>query len=423
MNETLKPKRLFLGKKLASSKLEGQLLPKSIALPIFSSDPLSSVAYGPQELLMILTLGGISFLSFAPGIAAIVVLLLSVIILSYRRVIAAYPSGGGDYEVAMKNLGKKPALVVASALLLDYVMTVAVSIAAGTDNIISAFPELDPFRVEIAVGFILILTATNLRGVRESGVAFAIPTYLFIATVFLMIGAGLYQLATGHDLAAPSANYEVVVHDSIVSTSQAALVLLLLRAFASGSAALTGVEAIANGVPAFRAPKIKNAQTTLVLMGLTAVTMFAGMVTLALAANVHYAEFPCEQLPGWAECDTAPQMSLIAQVGSAVFGAGSPLFFVLQVATAAILLLAANTAFNGFPLLSSVLAKDKFAPKALLTRGDRLVYSNGMLSLMLASLTLILVFQASVTALIQLYVLGVFTSFTIGQLGMLRHWG
>ncbi|MEY4986076.1 MAG: hypothetical protein RLZZ359_962 [Actinomycetota bacterium] len=423
MNETLKPKRLFLGKKLASSKLEGQLLPKSIALPIFSSDPLSSVAYGPQELLMILTLGGISFLNFAPGIAAVVVLLLSVIILSYRRVIAAYPSGGGDYEVAMKNLGKKPALVVASALLLDYVMTVAVSIAAGTDNIISAFPALDPFRVEIAVGFILILTAVNLRGVRESGVAFAIPTYLFIATVMLMIGSGLYQLATGHALAAPSANYEVVVHDSIVSTSQAALVLLLLRAFASGSAALTGVEAIANGVPAFRNPKIKNAQTTLVLMGITAITMMVGLITLALASNVHYAEFPCEQLPGWAECDTAPQMSLIAQVGSAVFGAGSPLFFVLQAATAAILLLAANTAFNGFPLLSSVLAKDKFAPKALLTRGDRLVYSNGMLSLMLAALTMILVFQASVTALIQLYVLGVFTSFTIGQIGMLRHWG
>lgn len=422
MNEGLKPKRILLGKKIASSKLEHQLLPKSIALPIFSSDPLSSVAYGPQELVMILTLGGVSFLAFAPGIAAMVVLLLSVIILSYRRIIAAYPSGGGDYEVAMKNLGKKPALVVASALLLDYVMTVAVSIAAGTDNIISAFPELNPYRVEIAIAFLLALTAVNLRGVRESGVAFAIPTYLFIATVFLMIGTGVVRLAAGETLLAPSANYEVEILDQMAHTSQVALILLLLRAFASGSAALTGVEAISNGVPAFRQPKIKNAQITLVLMGLTSISMFIGIVSLALATKVHYAENPCEQLLGWEGCATEPQLSVIAQIGTAVFGNGSILFFVLQAATAAVLLLAANTAFNGFPLLSSVLAKDKFAPKALLTRGDRLVYSNGMLSLMLAALVLILLFQASVTGLIQLYILGVFTAFTIGQIGMLKHW-
>lgn len=421
MNE-IKPKRWVLGKQLSTENLEGQLLPKTIALPIFSSDPLSSVAYGPQELLMILTLGGVSFLAFAPGIAAIVVLLLSVIILSYRKVIKAYPSGGGDYEVAMKNLGKKPALVVASALLLDYVMTVAVSIAAGTDNLISAFPGLDPWRVEIAVGFILFLTLVNLRGVRESGFAFAVPTYIFIATVMLMIGTGLFKLLTGETLTAPSAQYAVEVHDSVVSTSQAAFVLLLLRAFASGSAALTGVEAIANGVQAFRKPKIKNAQKTLVMMGAVAITMLIGVTTLALASNVHYAEFPCEQLPGWAECATQPQQSVMAQIGTAVFGGGSILFYLLQAATAAILLLAANTAFNGFPLLSSVLAKDKFAPKALMTRGDRLVYSNGMLSLMLAALVMIIGFQASVTNLIQLYVLGVFTSFTVGQIGMLKHW-
>jgi len=213
------------------------------------------------------------------------------------------------------------------------------------------------------------------------------------------------------------------VHDSVVSTSQVALVLLLLRAFASGSAALTGIEAIANGVPAFRKPKVKNAQTTMMIMGAAAITMFIGIITLALASNVHYAEFPCEQLPDWKQCATSPQLSVIAQIGSAVFGSGSWLFFILQGLTAAILLLAANTAFNGFPLLSSVLAKDKFAPKALMTRGDRLVYSNGMLSLMLAALALMVVFQASVTALIQLYILGVFTSFTIGQIGMLKHWG
>jgi amino acid transporter len=418
----IKPKQWFIGKKLASSKLEGQLLPKFIALPIFSSDPLSSVAYGPQELLMILTLGGVSFLAFAPGIAAVVVLLLTVIVLSYRRVIAAYPSGGGDYEVAMKNLGKKPALLVASALLLDYVMTVAVSIASGTDNIISAFPMLDPYRVEIAVGFILLLTGINLRGVRESGVAFAVPTYLFIASVFLMIGTGLFKIMTGQPLEAPSANYEVHVHDLAASTSQTAMILLLLRAFASGSAALTGIEAIANGVPAFRVPKIKNAQITMMLMGGAAITMLIGVTSLALASKVHYAEFPCLQLPDWAGCATEPQMSVMAQIASATFGPSSFMFYVIQAGTAAVLLLAANTAFNGFPLLTSVLAKDKFAPKALLTRGDRLVYSNGMLSLMLAALTLMLVFQASVTALIQLYILGVFTSFTVGQIGMLKHW-
>ena len=421
MNE-IKPKRWFLGKRLSTENLEGQLLPKAIALPIFSSDALSSVAYGPQELLMILTLGGVSLIPFASGIGTMVVLLMAVILLSYRRVIAAYPSGGGDYEVAMKNLGKKPALVVASALLLDYVMTVAVSIASGTDNLISAFPQLDPFRVEIAVGFILLLTVMNLRGVRESGFSFAIPTYLFIVTVFIMLGVGFYRLLTGDMLVAPSAGYEVVIHDSVVGTSQVAMTLLLLRAFASGSSALTGVEAIANGVQAFRKPKIKNAQITMMLMGGTAIAMLIGIITLALASNVHYAEFPCEQLPGWKECATSPQMSVIAQIGTAVFGGGSVLFFILQIATAAILLLAANTAFNGFPLLTSVLAKDKFAPKALMTRGDRLVYSNGMLSLMLAALVMIVGFQASVTALIQLYVLGVFTSFTVGQIGMIRHW-
>jgi hypothetical protein len=238
-----------------------------------------------------------------------------------------------------------------------------------------------------------------------------------------MIGTGLFKLWNGETLSAPSAAYEVHIHDSVVGTSQVAMILLLLRAFASGSAALTGIEAIANGVPAFRKPKIKNAQITMALMGVAAITMFVGIITLALASNVHYAEFPCEQLPDWTSCATAPQLSVMAQIGSAVFGNQTFMFFVIQAGTAAVLLLAANTAFNGFPLLASVLAKDKFAPKALMTRGDRLVYSNGMLSLMLAALGLMLVFQASVTALIQLYILGVFTSFTIGQIGMLKHWG
>jgi len=422
VNDLIQPKRWFLGRKLANENLEGQLLPKVIALPIFSSDALSSVAYGPQEMLMILTLGGVAMLSAAPGIAAMVVLLLAMIIFSYRKVIKAYPSGGGDYEVAMKNLGKKWALLVASALLLDYVMTVAVSIASGTDNLISAFPALAPWRVEIAVGFLVALCAVNLRGVRESGVAFAIPTYLFIGSIGALIVSGFIQLASGATLTAPSAGYTVSIMDQAAATTQSAMILLLLRAFASGCSALTGVEAIANGVQAFRLPKIKNAQKTMVLMGSIAIFAFIGITTLALVSNVHYAENPCEQLQGWAQCAMDPQLSVMAQLGVAVFGNGSWLFFVLQAATAAVLLLAANTAFNGFPLLTSVLAGDKFAPKALLTRGDRLVYSNGMLSLTLAAMVMILGFQASVTGLIQLYILGVFTSFTVGQVGMLKHW-
>ena len=420
--DSLFNKRLFIGKKLSNENVEGQLLPKFIALPIFSSDPLSSVAYGPQELLMILTLGGIGLLQFAPGIAAAVVLLLTVIVLSYRKVIEAYPGGGGDYEVAKVNLGNRAALIVASALLLDYVMTVAVSVASGTDNIISAFPQLEPWRVEIAVFFVLLLCAINLRGVKESGFAFAIPTYLFIASVFIMIGTGLFKVLNGEAIDAPSAHYDVTIVDQVGNIGSVAFILLLLRAFASGCSALTGIEAIANGVPAFRVPKVKNAQVTMVLMGAAAVTMFIGITALALKSGVHYAENPCEQLETWAQCATDPQMSVMAQIAHAVFGGNTFMFYVIQAGTALVLLLAANTAFNGFPLLSSVLAKDKFAPKALLTRGDRLVYSNGMFSLMAAALALILVYQASVTGLIQLYILGVFTSFTVGQIGMLRHW-
>lgn len=422
MNDIIQPKRWFLGKKLANENLEGQLLPKFIALPIFSSDALSSVAYGPQEMLMILTMGGIGMLTAAPGIAAIVVLLLAIIVFSYRKVIKAYPSGGGDYEVAMKNLGKKWALLVASALLLDYVMTVTVSIASGTDNLISAFPELNPWRIEIAVGFLVALCAVNLRGVRESGVAFAIPTYLFIASIGILIFTGLARVIFGHDLMAPSAHYEVLPMHDLMNMSQAAGTLLLLRAFASGCSALTGVEAIANGVQAFRLPKIKNAQKTMVMMGSMAIFAFVGITVLALASNVHYSIDPGTQLVGWVDDVTHPQMSVMAQLGTAIFGEGNWMFYVLQTATAAVLLLAANTAFNGFPLLTSVLAGDKFAPKALLTRGDRLVYSNGMISLTLAALVLLVGFQADVTRLIQLYMLGVFTSFTVGQIGMLKHW-
>ena len=415
--ESKSPKRWIIGDPLPTAMLEGELLPKRIALPIFASDPLSSVAYAPQELMMILLIGGLAFLSFAPWIAACVILLMIVVVASYRQLVKAYPSGGGDYEVAHKNLGEKAGVVVASALLVDYIMTVAVSVASGVDNIISALPWLAPERVWLAVGFVVILAAINLRGVRESGKAFAIPTYFFVASVFVMIVVGIFQTLTGNAPIAESANY-VVQGESV---AQAALILLLLRSFASGCAALTGVEAIANGVPAFRVPKIKNAQTTLVLMGGIAITLFAGLITMAIISGVHYAESACH-LVGYVDCATVPQRSLMAQIAAATFGNNTILFFAIQAGTALVLLLAANTAFNGFPLLGSVLAKDGYAPKALETRGDRLIYSNGVLVLALMACIILIVYQADLTQLIQLYIIGVFISFTLGQSGMVVHW-
>ncbi len=414
--ETPIAKRILIGEPLTSEELEGQLLPKKMALPIFASDALSSVAYAPQEMLMILLIGGTAFLAFAPWVAAAVVALLIVVVLSYRQLIKAYPSGGGDYEVARTNLGEKAGVVVAAALLVDYVLTVAVSVASGVDNIISALPGLDPWRVELAVGFVVLIIVVNLRGVREASTAFAIPTYLFIGSVMIMIVTGLVRWMLGDAPIAESAQFAVQAED----LSQAAVILLILRAFSSGCSALTGVEAVSNGVPAFRHPKVRNAQTTLVLMGSIAIIMFAGLTLLALVAGVHYAENPCN-LIGF-DCKAAVQPSLMAQVAAATFGNGSILFFVIQAATAAVLLLAANTAFNGFPLLGSVLARDGYAPKALNTRGDRLVYSNGMIILGLVAAVVLIVFQARLTTLIQLYIIGVFVSFSLGQLGMVKHW-
>jgi amino acid transporter len=407
----------LIGEPLPSDKLEGQLLPKYLALPIFASDALSSVAYAPQEMLLILLLGGTAFLAFAPGVAAAVVLLLTVVVLSYRQLVKAYPSGGGDYEVARKNIGEVAGLIVASALLVDYVLTVAVSVASGVDNIISALPFLNPWRVEIAILCLLILMAVNLRGVRESGKAFAVPTYLFIVSIGVMVITALVEAATGNLHLAESAPYHVQPEN----VAQAAFVLLLLRAFSSGCSALTGVEAVSNGVQAFRRPKIQNAQKTLVLLGSIAIVLFVGLVAVALMTQVHYAQSACN-LVGFKNCTVVPQRSLIAQIASTTFGNNSIPFFIVQTATALVLLLAANTAFNGFPLLGSVLAKDHYAPKALSTRGDRLIFSNGVIILALAAGVLLVLFQANVTALIQLYIIGVFVSFTLGQTGMIRHW-
>ena len=416
--EVRSPKRWLIGEPLPSDKLEGQLLPKRLALPIFASDPLSSVAYAPQELLLILTLGGLAMLSFAPWVAAAVVLLLVVVVASYRQIVKAYPSGGGDYEVARKNLGERASLVVASALLVDYILTVTVSVASGVDNIISAFPMLAAWRVELAIFFVILLVAVNLRGVAESSKAFALPTYLFIGSVFVMVVVGAVRTAVGDIPIAESAEFSV----KAVELTQVGVILLLLRAFASGCSALTGVEAISNGVPAFRIPKIKNAQATLAIMGGVAIVLFVGVTALALLSRVHYSENPCD-LVGWNACATDPQRSVMAQLAAAVFGGENTfMFFLVQGSTAAVLLLAANTAFNGFPLLGSVLARDGYAPKSLHTRGDRLVYSNGVIVLGLAAILLLIAYRANLTQLIQLYIIGVFVSFTIGQTGMVRHW-
>ena len=413
-------KRVVLGRALRSDRQSEQELPKYLALPIFASDPLSSVAYATQEVLVVLTLGGLAYLYLTPYLAAAVVVLLTVVVLSYRQLVHAYPSGGGDYEVASQNLGPKSGVVVASALLVDYVLTVSVSVSAGVDNIVSAVEGLADSRILLALGFVAFLTAMNLRGVKESGKAFAVPTYGFVLGILTMILYGVYQAATGEAPQAESAAYSVVPEEGGTGLTGLAFAFFALRAFASGCTALTGVEAIANGVPAFRPPKSRNAATTLALMGGLAMTMFVGITTLAILTDVRYSEDPAHQFVGFGEDEV--QRSVIAQVSAAVFGDGSLPFFYVQAMTAGILILAANTAFNGFPLLGSILAQDRNLPRQLHTRGDRLVYSNGVLLLAAFAALLIVAFEANVTRLIQLYIIGVFTSFTFGQAGMVRHW-
>ncbi|PHQ52761.1 DNA-binding protein [Streptomyces cinnamoneus] len=416
-------KRLALGRAMRSEELNETLLPKRLALPIFASDPLSSVAYATQEILLVLTLGGMAYLHFTPWIAAAVVALMTVVVLSYRQVVHAYPSGGGSYEVASTNLGASAGLVVAASLLVDYVMTVAVSVASGVDNIISAVPELSGYRVVMAIGFVVLLTGANLRGVRESGQAFAAPTYLFIAGVLIMVATGLLRYLLGHPPVSESAGLGIAADPADADLAGLALVMLGLRAFSSGCTALTGVEAISNGVPAFRKPKSKNAAATMSVMGVIAVTMFVGVTTLALVAKVHIAGDSCRLtgLPG--DCAAYTQRTVIAQLASAVFGGEHSFgFYFVQAATALVLVLAANTAFNGFPLLASILAQHRYLPRQLHNRGDRLAFSNGIIALALAAGLLLWFYKADVTSLIHLYILGVFTSFTLSQTGMVRHW-
>jgi amino acid transporter len=411
-------KRLLVGRPVRSDRLQHTLLPKRIALPVFASDPMSSVAYAPAEILLTLSIGGLTAYAYAPWVALVVVLVLLTVVASYRQNVRAYTSGGGDYEVATVNLGSRFGLVVASALLVDYVLTVAVSVSSGVNNLGSAVPFVADHRVALAVAIVVVLAAMNLRGVRESGLAFAAPTYLFIAVVLGMVGYGLLRvLVLGQEVRAESAGFELRAEHAVTGF---AFAFLLVRAFSSGCAALTGVEAIANGVPAFRPPKGRNAATTLLILGVIAVCMFLGMILLARYTGLVYAEDPDTQLVGAPE--GYRQRTVTAQLADAVFG-GSALALVLVTAvTALILFLAANTAYNGFPALGSILARDRHLPRQLHTRGDRLVFSNGILFLAGSAAALIVAFQASETRLIQLYIVGVFASFTLSQTGMIKHW-
>lgn len=407
-------KRALIGTPISNERSAHSLLPKWIALPVFCSDPLSSVAYATQEILLVLVLGGLSALAWTPWVGLAVSALLVVVVLSYQKTVHAYPDGGGAYAVSKDNFGQRTALVAASALIVDYILTVAVSVTAGVDNIVSAIPAASPYVVEISVGIVVVLTVMNLRGVKESGKSFAAPTYLFIATVVLMLVVAAVRALLGSPVRAETA--DLPVHGA--SVAGLAAVLLLLRAFASGCTALTGVEAVSNGVPFFRQPKSRNAALTLLAMGSLAVVMFGGVTVLAVTSGVRIADDP-QQLGLPAD---AVQQTVIAQLGSATFGPGSIGFFALQLFTMAVLVLAANTAYNSFPILAAVLGRDGYMPRQFSRRGDRLVFSNGIIVLATLAVALIVAFDASVTRLIQLYILGVFLSFTLSQAGMVRHW-
>ena len=413
-------KRVLVGAPMRSENLGETLLPKRVALPIFSSDALSSVAYATEAILKVLTVGGLAYLYLTPWVAFAVALLMTIVVVSYRQVIHAYPDGGGSYEVVRQNLGRGAGMVVAASLMVDYVMTVAVSVAAGVDNVISAVPSLNSQRVLLAVGCVAVLTLVNLRGVRESGRAFAVPTYLFIVGIIAMVGIGLFQTAVGHAPVAVSATYQI--REEAFGLTGIALLMLGLRAFSSGCTALTGVEAISNGVPAFQAPKARNAARTLGLMGAIAIVMFVGITILALVAQVRVAEDTCALVGFAGDCASDPQLTVIAQLAGSVFGADSPAFYFVQGTTALVLVLAANTAYNGFPMLTSVLARHDLVPRQLRNRGDRLSFSNGIIALAAAAVALLVVYGADVDQLLHLYVLGVFTSFTLSQIGMVKHW-
>jgi amino acid transporter len=394
-------KRVVVGRALATHKLDHQLLPKVLALPVFSSDPLSSNAYATEEMMLVLVTAGASALIYRIPIALAIAAVLSIVIVSYRQTVRAYPSGGGSYIVAHENLGTVPGLTAAAALLIDYVLTVSVSVVAGVLAITSALPSLADHKVVLSLSFLVLLTVANLRGVREAGTLFAIPTYGFVAMVYLMLATGFVRCLGGCPQAATA--------DLPLEETAGIGLFLVLRAFSSGATALTGVEAISNGVQAFRRPQARNAANTLAAMGFMTVTMFLGITLLSVLFHVRVNE------------EIAASRSVLSQIGETVFGRTAP-YFALQALTAGILVLAANTSYQDFPRLSAILARDRFMPSQFRNRGDRLVFSNGIVALAVAAGVLIYLFDAQLSALIQLYVVGVFTAFTLSQTGMVRRW-
>ena len=416
-------KRVLIGRPIRSKAAARQLLPKRLALPIYASDALSSVAYAPDEILLTLALAGSLALIKSVWVGVVVACVLAVVVLSYRQTVHAYPSGGGDYEVVTTNLGPSWGLLVASALLVDYVLTVAVSISSGANYLTTIFPGLRGSEVPIAVGLIIFLTLVNLRGTREAGTAFAIPTYAYMIAIAVMIVVGFVRLFMGNLPMADSAAYDIHAASShLDGLTGLGGVFLLMRAFSSGCAALTGVEAISNGVPNFKRPKSRNAGITLLMLGGIAASMMISILVLARHTGLQMVDdTSMVYLHGSAQPDVhfAP---VISQLASTIFGDGSLLFIFVTAVTGFILILAANTAFNGFPTLASVLSRDSFLPRQLYKRGDRLSYSNGIMALAVGASALVILFDASVTRLIQLYVVGVFVSFTLSQLGMIRHW-
>ena len=399
-------KRVLVGKPIPSSEAEHQRLSKKIALPVFSSDAISSTAYATGEILAVTAIGGSSLalgIAKMVPIAVVVAVLLVIVVISYRQTIFAYPNGGGSYIVSRENLGEYPSILAAASLLIDYILTVAVSISAGVEAIISLDQGLDTYRVEICLGFIAVMTIANLRGLKESGAVFAPPTYLYVTMVTLLLvvamvkgfGGSLQQVVFDEKLADEKMINQVGGHLSI---------FILLKGFSSGAVALTGVEAISNGVPAFKKPEARNASNTMVWMGIILGTLFFG--TALLASRV--SPYP------------SSKKTAVAQMGEAVFGKGF-LLFALQISTCAILTLAANTAYADFPRLAQLIARDGYLPRQFANFGDRLVFSNGVIVLGVASSALIIGFGGITTALIPLYAVGVFTAFTLSQFGMVRH--
>lgn len=395
-------KRALIGDPRPTAELQDQLLPRWLALPVFSSDTLSSVAYATEEMMIVLALAGAAAFDLVGPLSLAIAAVMVIVLASYSQTVRAYPGGGGAYRVARDNLGQRAGLVAAAALLIDYALTAAVSVAAGTAAMVSAVPELQQARVPVALAFLAVMTVANLRGVREAGLVFAVPVYAFVAVMLAMIVTGFVRCVGG----CPAVPFEGT---AVIEPVAGLGAFLVLRAFATGATALTGVEAVSNGVPAFRPPASRNAAAVLSVIGVIGVTLFVGISLLAVA------------IPG-VVAFAGLERTVTSQIAAAVFGGGSAGFYAVQIATTAILVLAANTAYADFPRLASVLAADRFAPRQLASRGDRLAFSNGILVLSLVASVLLVVSGARVTGLVALYVVGVFTAFTLSQTGMVRRW-